>query len=130
MWIKCPVCNGTGLDNTSSISATAFPICPVCSGERIISEINGLPPFYQTIDSTDDSIPPVDDTQLSNSNPENKQKNISIDISITQPGGNELYSIRYNTVFTTLQEALKDFQKKVILLKYENPEMFKDIIIK
>jgi len=40
---KCPICNGTG---ASSLSGTysEIPVCPTCGGQRIISEITGLPP--------------------------------------------------------------------------------------
>lgn len=52
MWQKCPICNGTGklpsndLSNTSNFYSVPLT-CDVCFGKKIISEINGLPPFYQ-----------------------------------------------------------------------------------
>ena len=39
-WIKCPVCNGTGLI-TKDYSENN---CKTCNGRGIISEITGLPP--------------------------------------------------------------------------------------
>ena len=40
---KCPVCNGTGkLINT--LSSSTYKICDTCNGEKIISELTGLPP--------------------------------------------------------------------------------------
>lgn len=51
MWQKCPICNGTGKievynlsPNLTSVSTLNHTICPVCNGQRIISELNGLPP--------------------------------------------------------------------------------------
>ena len=40
MWIKCPVCNGTGVV-TKDYSENN---CRVCNGKGIISQITGLPP--------------------------------------------------------------------------------------
>ena len=39
-WIKCPVCNGTGLV-TKDYSENN---CKTCNGKGIISELTGLPP--------------------------------------------------------------------------------------
>lgn len=38
MWQKCPICNGTGQDPNIMLT------CMVCGGNKIISEITGLPP--------------------------------------------------------------------------------------
>ena len=37
MWQKCSICNGSGKEDPISD-------CRVCNGERIISELTGLPP--------------------------------------------------------------------------------------
>lgn len=42
-WQKCPLCNGSGIDPSTG-TFTGIPVCPVCDGHRIISEVNGLPP--------------------------------------------------------------------------------------
>lgn len=48
-WQKCPVCNGTG-KNYGGLQWDA--ICPTCNGQRIISEVTGLPPTYTAYNST------------------------------------------------------------------------------
>lgn len=40
MWVKCPICNGTGII-TKDYSENN---CKTCNGKGIISEITGLPP--------------------------------------------------------------------------------------
>lgn len=50
-WQKCPLCNGTGLDPNLGNFNTVTPICPTCNGQRIISEVNGLPPGIPTFKS-------------------------------------------------------------------------------
>jgi len=42
MWSKCPICNGTG-----KIEEPVINDCPTCKRQRIISELNGLPPNNQ-----------------------------------------------------------------------------------
>lgn len=47
MWLKCPICNGTGrvaveIYNTTNSNPTCT--CTVCNGAKIISELTGLPP--------------------------------------------------------------------------------------
>ena len=44
-WQKCPLCSGSGIDPTVTLSSS-IPQCPVCQGKKIISEITGLPPVY------------------------------------------------------------------------------------
>lgn len=46
MWQNCPLCKGTGFDPTPGIYSN-IPECPICKGQRIISEITGLPPRKQ-----------------------------------------------------------------------------------
>lgn len=49
---KCPICNGTGIEqNTYTSNATLT--CETCNGKRIISELTGLPPvnFSYTIEN-------------------------------------------------------------------------------
>lgn len=43
-WQKCPICNGTGIDPGPNNTMSTCPVCTVCNGKRIISEVNGLPP--------------------------------------------------------------------------------------
>lgn len=40
MWQKCPICQGTGINNNSSWREP----CSVCKGQKIISELTGKPP--------------------------------------------------------------------------------------
>lgn len=40
MWQKCPICNGSGLEPSFQVPHG----CGVCKGERILSELTGLPP--------------------------------------------------------------------------------------
>lgn len=39
-WQKCPVCDGSGYEFPYGITCT----CSVCKGQKIISDITGLPP--------------------------------------------------------------------------------------
>lgn len=50
-WQKCPICDGYG---TNSIS-----ICPTCKGERIISELTGLPPTQNSIQVIEPAVWPA-----------------------------------------------------------------------
>jgi len=43
MWQKCPQCQGSGVEPTIGIHSN-IPICTVCDGHKIISQLNGLPP--------------------------------------------------------------------------------------
>jgi len=43
MWQKCPICNGTG-NNNSLVGEIFSNICKTCDGKGIISELTGLPP--------------------------------------------------------------------------------------
>lgn len=51
MWQKCPICNGTGVDDTINYSRnvmnTNYP-CQTCNGRKIISELTGRPPQSQS----------------------------------------------------------------------------------
>jgi hypothetical protein len=40
---KCPVCYGTGVSPLPGTYSN-IPVCPVCRGQRIISEVTGNPP--------------------------------------------------------------------------------------
>lgn len=42
-WQKCPLCKGSGVDPNPGTYAS-IPICDVCKGAKIISELTGLPP--------------------------------------------------------------------------------------
>ena len=44
MWQKCPVCNGTGKSADFVTTSSTIPVCDVCNGKKIISQVNGLPP--------------------------------------------------------------------------------------
>ena len=53
MWQKCPVCDGKGIipARMTKYATSLSPIektCDVCNGEKIISNINGLPPSSRT----------------------------------------------------------------------------------
>lgn len=55
---KCPLCNGTGQYNQFNTGIISG-VCPVCNGQRIISELNGLPPrpnFGQELIKDNDDI--------------------------------------------------------------------------
>ena len=65
MWQRCPICNGEGsitklipYDGRSIVVPSPISgVCPVCKGQRIISELNGLPPrpnFGQELINNDD----------------------------------------------------------------------------
>lgn len=46
-WQRCPICNGIGqVENYGSSSL--FSVCTTCEGKKIISEITGLPPVYES----------------------------------------------------------------------------------
>ena len=42
---KCPICNGSGTIKPQPYEGIISTVCPVCNGQRIISELNGLPPI-------------------------------------------------------------------------------------
>ena len=46
-WQKCPVCNGNGTIVIPGTLKGSNP-CPTCNGHRIISELTGKPPTYET----------------------------------------------------------------------------------
>ncbi len=43
MYQRCPICNGTGVDQTCQIS-NGIPVCPTCKGRRIIHTQTAAPP--------------------------------------------------------------------------------------
>ena len=43
MWQKCPICLGTGIDNSIIIFNKVIK-CTTCDGKKIISTITGNPP--------------------------------------------------------------------------------------
>jgi hypothetical protein len=54
MWQNCPLCKGTGIDPSPG-TYSSIPQCPICKGQRIISEVTGLPPKPEIIkDKSDD----------------------------------------------------------------------------
>lgn len=63
MWQRCPICNGNekitklipSNDRSIVIPSFNYIICPTCKRQRIISELNGLPPNNQ--DSDKDRLP-------------------------------------------------------------------------
>lgn len=71
-WQKCPVCNGTG-KNYGGLQSSA--ICPTCNGQRIISEITGLPPalITTTYQSTTTDLTPRQALQRAIDNELNKE---------------------------------------------------------
>ena len=50
-WQICPKCNGDGdllrYNSPSIMGTNAAPICDVCNGKKIISNVTGLPPEYE-----------------------------------------------------------------------------------
>ena len=44
MWQKCPICNGKGVVFDTFLQINSTNICPTCRGQRIISELTGVPP--------------------------------------------------------------------------------------
>lgn len=47
MWLKCPICNGSGkefVETTNMTNYSPTKTCTVCHGAKIISELTGLPP--------------------------------------------------------------------------------------
>ena len=46
MWQRCPICNGSGIDDRDTTSSVQ-PQCSVCNGMKIISETTGLPLIMQ-----------------------------------------------------------------------------------
>ena len=62
MWQKCPICYGTGkIPNLNSSSA--YSICTVCNGFKIINKLTGLPPV-KTIEFS--KIDPIELNNLKN----------------------------------------------------------------
>jgi len=49
MYQKCPICNGTGLQESIGSRDKLHPLepCRICNGTAIIDEITGLPPMRQ-----------------------------------------------------------------------------------
>lgn len=75
MWQKCPICNGEGsitklipYDGRSTVvSSPISSVCPVCKGQRIISELNGLPPRVGIKDDKSKSIEDLVNKELTDS---------------------------------------------------------------
>ena len=44
MFQKCPLCNGTGQDESWLVHNGSKPKCPTCNGKRIINTLTGNPP--------------------------------------------------------------------------------------
>jgi hypothetical protein len=58
-WQKCPICNGTGDDPfVLELPRSTWP-CPTCKGERIISELTGLPPTQNSIQVIEPAVWPA-----------------------------------------------------------------------
>lgn len=57
IWQNCPHCKGTGqeLYGTHGVSQ---PICTVCNGAKIISQLTGLPPYSMNSSTAAHSILP------------------------------------------------------------------------
>jgi DnaJ-class molecular chaperone len=52
---RCPVCNGTGIDQVSVWGSDNLT-CPTCKGKRIINEATGLPPGETKVIETEIKI--------------------------------------------------------------------------
>lgn len=65
IWQNCPHCNGTGNELGVNFGPYFPPICTVCNGAKIISQITGLPPNSHTRrQGTDwEPIPPIKGTK-------------------------------------------------------------------
>lgn len=48
MYQKCPVCYGTGINQSEICSTNGLHVCTVCKGKRIINELTGKPPEDNT----------------------------------------------------------------------------------
>lgn len=53
MWQKCPICKGTGQDESWLVHNGGKPKCPACNGKRIINDLTGKPPIDDTIETSD-----------------------------------------------------------------------------
>ena len=78
-WHKCPVCNGTGKNYGYLLEGKYSSSCPTCNGQRIISEVTGLPPalITTTYQSTTTDLTPRQALQRAIDNELNKEPYIS-----------------------------------------------------
>lgn len=56
MWQKCPLCNGTGQDESWLIHNGTKPECPTCNGKRIINTLTGNPPIDDRVEKLPSNI--------------------------------------------------------------------------
>ena len=56
MFQKCPLCNGTGQDESWLIHDGTKSECPTCKGKRIISSLTGKPPVDDRVEKLPSNI--------------------------------------------------------------------------
>lgn len=56
MWQKCPLCNGTGQDESWLIHDGTKSECPTCNGKRIINTLTGNPPVDDRVEKLPSNI--------------------------------------------------------------------------
>ena len=56
MWQKCPICKGTGQDESWLVHNGSKPKCPACNGKRIINTLTGKPPVDDVIETETSNI--------------------------------------------------------------------------
>ena len=56
MWEKCPICKGTGQDESWLVHNGGKLKCPACNGKRIINTLTGNPPVDDVIETETSNI--------------------------------------------------------------------------
>lgn len=56
MWQKCPICKGTGQDESWLVHNGSKPKCPACNGKRIINTLTGNPPIDDRVEKLPSNI--------------------------------------------------------------------------
>ena len=56
MFQKCPLCNGTGQDESWLVHNGSKPKCPACNGKRIINTLTGNPPTDNRVEKLPSNI--------------------------------------------------------------------------
>ena len=56
MWQKCPICKGTGQDESWLVHNGTKSECPTCNGKRIINTLTGNPPVDDRVEKLPSNI--------------------------------------------------------------------------